>query len=69
MSSQVFCDGVRLRDFLAYGVAGAGLSLPAFLQRTALGSVDGAARAKSLLPKRRSEIARIAAEARWKKRD
>lgn len=29
----------------------------------------GAARAEALAPKRRSEIARVAAEARWKKRD
>src|SRR5687767_13220511 len=49
MSSYIFCDGVRRRDFLACGVAGAGLSLPAFLQRTALGQVNPAARGKSAI--------------------
>ena len=33
----------------------------------ALGKLSGKARAASLTPKQRSEIARIAAEARWKK--
>jgi hypothetical protein len=49
MSSHVFCDGVRRRDFLAYGVAGAGLCLPAFLQRTALGGVNPGARGKAAI--------------------
>src|SRR4051812_30475823 len=49
MSSHKFCDGVRRRDFLAYGVVGAGLSLPGFLQRTALGRVNPDARAKSAI--------------------
>src|SRR5688572_2313750 len=49
MPSHRFCDGVRRRDFLAYGVAGAGLSLPAFLQRTARGELDSAARGKSAI--------------------
>lgn len=31
------------------------------------GKVGGAARAKKLTPEQRSEIARVAAEARWKK--
>jgi hypothetical protein len=35
----------------------------------ALGKRGGKARAKSLTPEQRSEIARIAAEARWKKSD
>ena len=35
----------------------------------ALGKRGGKARAASLTPKQRSEIARIAAEARWKKGD
>ncbi|MBC7819493.1 MAG: DUF1501 domain-containing protein [Planctomycetaceae bacterium] len=48
MSSHVFCDGVRRRDFLAYGVAGA-LSLPSFLQRSAKGEVDARARGKSAI--------------------
>lgn len=47
MSSHVFCDGVRRRDFLAYGVAGLGLSLPAFLQRAARGEVNTDARGKA----------------------
>jgi hypothetical protein len=47
MSSHVFCDGIRRRDFLAYGVAGAGLSLPAFLQRKAAGQVDDRAHGKA----------------------
>ena len=33
------------------------------------GKVGGQARSKSLTPERRSEIARLAAEARWKKKD
>src|SRR5688572_5723832 len=49
MSSHVFCDGIRRRDFLACGVAGAGLSLPAFLKRTAMGQVNPNARAKSAI--------------------
>src|ERR687895_631660 len=49
MSSHVFCDGVRRRDFLAFGVAGVGLTLPAFLERSALGDVDGQARGKSAI--------------------
>jgi hypothetical protein len=49
MSSHVFCDGVRRRDFLAFGVAGMGLSLPAFLQRSAMGQVDANARGKSAI--------------------
>jgi hypothetical protein len=49
MSSHVFCDGVRRRDFLAFGVAAAGLSLPAFLQRTARGEVDAGARGKAAI--------------------
>ena len=49
MSSHVFCDGLRRRDFLAYGVAGAGLSLPGFLRRAAAGDVDPGARAKSAI--------------------
>src|SRR5687768_12495714 len=46
MSSHVFCDGVRRRDFLALGAAGAGLTLPGFLQRAALGGVDPQAKGK-----------------------
>lgn len=49
MSSNVFCDGIRRRDFLALGVAGAGLSLPAFLERAARGEVDGGARGKAAI--------------------
>jgi hypothetical protein len=49
MSSHVFCDGVRRRDFLAFGVAGAGLSLPIFLQRTAKGEVNPSARGKAAI--------------------
>ena len=49
MSSHVFCDGFRRRDFLACGVAGLGLSLPSFLQRTALGEVDGKAKARAAI--------------------
>src|SRR5687767_14202638 len=49
MASHVFCDGVKRRDFLAYGVAGMGLSLPAFLQRAALGQVDSKARGKAAI--------------------
>jgi hypothetical protein len=49
MSSNVFCDGIRRRDFLALGIAGAGLSLPAFLQRAARGHVDGNARGKAAI--------------------
>jgi hypothetical protein len=49
MSSHVFCDGIRRRDFLALGVAGAGLSLPAFLERSARGEVNDAARGKSAI--------------------
>src|SRR5688572_25795822 len=49
MSSHVFCDGVRRRDFLAFGAAGAGLTLPGFLQRAALGGVDARAKAKSAI--------------------
>jgi hypothetical protein len=49
MSSHVFCDGVRRRDFLACGVAGAGLSLPTFLQRAAAGQVNPNARGKSAI--------------------
>jgi hypothetical protein len=33
------------------------------------GKVGGKARAKALTPQQRSEIARVAAEARWKKSD
>ena len=33
------------------------------------GKVGGKARAKALTPQQRSEIARLAAEARWKKSD
>jgi hypothetical protein len=49
MSSHVFCDGIRRRDFLAIGVGGAGLSLPAFLQRSALGQVNPTARGKAAI--------------------
>lgn len=49
MSSHVFCDGIRRRDFLAYGIAGAGLSLPSFLQRAARGEVKGDARGKAAI--------------------
>src|SRR5688572_7611289 len=49
MSSHVFCDGIRRRDFLALGAAGVGLSLPAFLERTAQGRVSDSARAKSAI--------------------
>src|SRR5688572_13933402 len=49
MATQVFCDGVRRRDFLALGALGASLGLPAFLQRTALGQVNDKARAKSAI--------------------
>jgi hypothetical protein len=49
MSNHVFCDGVRRRDFLACGVAGAGLSLPAFLQRAAAGQVNPNARGKAAI--------------------
>jgi hypothetical protein len=35
----------------------------------AMGKKGGAARAKSLTPEQRKEIARLAAEARWKKGD
>lgn len=49
MSSHVFCDGIRRRDFLALGVAGTGLSLSAFLERTARGEVNSEARAKSAI--------------------
>jgi hypothetical protein len=49
MSSHVFCDGIRRRDFLAYGVAGAGLSLPGFLLSSAVGQVNPNARAKSAI--------------------
>jgi hypothetical protein len=49
MSSHVFCDGIRRRDFLACGVAGAGLSLPAFLERTASGQVNSSARGKAAI--------------------
>lgn len=49
MSGHVFCDGVRRRDFLAIGVAGAGLALPAFLQRSALGQVSPSASGKSAI--------------------
>ncbi|HUQ67975.1 MAG TPA: DUF1501 domain-containing protein, partial [Planctomycetaceae bacterium] len=44
-----FCDGIRRRDFVAYGVAGMGLSLPAFLQRSALGQVSPSARGKAAI--------------------
>lgn len=49
MSSHVFCDGIRRRDFLACGVAGLGLSLPAFLKGTALGQVHSEALGKSAI--------------------
>jgi hypothetical protein len=49
VSSQVFCDGIRRRDFLAFGVAGTGLALPRFLQGAALGQVDSAARGRSAI--------------------
>lgn len=49
MSSHVFCDGIRRRDFLAYGAAGAGLSLPAFLHGVALGRVNPDARGKAAI--------------------
>ena len=49
MSSHVFCDGIRRRDFLAYGVAGAGLSLPAFLHQIAAGQINSDAHAKSAI--------------------
>jgi hypothetical protein len=49
MSSHVFCDGVRRRDFLAFVVAWAGLSLPIFLQRTAKGEVNPSARGKAAI--------------------
>lgn len=49
MPSHLYCDGVRRRDFLAYGVAGAGLSLPAFLQQTAVGQVNPTARGTSAI--------------------
>jgi len=49
MATQTFCDGVRRRDFLACGVAGVGLTLPAFLQQTALGKVNEKARGKAAI--------------------
>jgi hypothetical protein len=49
MTTHVFCDGLRRRDFLAYGIAGAGLSLPAFLQRTAKGGVNPKARGNAAI--------------------
>lgn len=49
MSSHLFCDGVRRRDFLKFGAAGAGLCLPAFLQQEALGHVDSKAKATSAI--------------------
>ena len=49
MSGHIFCDGVRRRDFLTLGAAGLGLSLPGCLQRTALGEVNAAARARSAI--------------------
>jgi hypothetical protein len=49
MSSHRFCDGIRRRDFLAFGAAGLGLSLPAFLARKAQGAVDPAARGKAAI--------------------
>lgn len=49
MSSQVCCDGVRRRDFLRLGAAGAGISLPAFLQAAALGRVQPSAPARSAI--------------------
>jgi hypothetical protein len=49
MASQIFCDGVRRRDFLAFGAAGLGLALPSYLQRAALGQLSGQACAKSAI--------------------
>ena len=45
----MFCDGVRRRDFLKLGAAGAGLTLPAFLRQEAAGAVDPKARGKSAI--------------------
>ena len=44
-------------------------SAPETKAAAALGRRGGKARAASLTPKQRSEIARVAAEARWKKGD
>lgn len=49
MPNHVYCDGVRRRDFLAWGVAGAGLTLPAFLRRTTLASEESGDRGKSAI--------------------
>src|SRR5689334_22527511 len=49
MKPHRYCDGIRRRDFLALGAAGAGISLPAFLRQTALGGVDSQAKAKSAI--------------------
>src|SRR5215216_4445173 len=49
MSSHLFCDGVRRRDFLKLGAAGAGLTLPAFLRQEAFGRVDSRAKATSAI--------------------
>jgi hypothetical protein len=49
MPTQILCDGVRRRDFLKLGAAGAALTLPGFLAREAAGAVDPKARAKSAI--------------------
>src|SRR5690349_8258884 len=49
MPSQLFCDGVRRRDFLRMGAAGAALTLPGFLAREAAGAVDPKARGKAAI--------------------
>jgi hypothetical protein len=49
MTIHRYCDGLRRRDFLALGAAGAGLSLPGFLRQTALGGVSPQAKAKSAI--------------------
>ncbi|MBA4017737.1 MAG: DUF1501 domain-containing protein [Pirellula sp.] len=49
MSSHLFCDGVRRRDFLKLGAAGAGLTLPAFMRQEAFGRVDSQSKATSAI--------------------
>jgi hypothetical protein len=49
MKTHRYCDGVRRRDFLKAGAAGAGLSLPSFLQHQAAGGVDKRAKATSAI--------------------
>ncbi|MBI1371471.1 MAG: DUF1501 domain-containing protein [Phycisphaera sp.] len=43
MASHKFCDGIKRRDFIAFGAAtgfGLGLNLPGYLQRAAAGQID-----------------------------